>query len=175
MMTLKEIQEKKARAQEMHAKNKKRFNRIFKAMCVTLGGFVGVVAGACMIALAPGPGALLTIGAISSFAGVGTAFGAYAVNMGLEVADSKARKELKREFPEIVGENTKLTERAYIHSGEVFRTLHKMEQHAQSPEGVMEEVEDIIARGKEREEEIKRVSEARKQNILKAMEEEAEK
>ena len=175
MMTLKEIQEKKARAQQMHAKNKKRFNNIFKALCVTVGGFVGVIAGATMIALAPGPGALLTAGAITAFTGMGTAFTSYAVNMGFEVADGKARKQLKKEFPEIVGENTKLTERAYLHSGEVVRTLHKMEQHAKSPEGVMEEVQDIIARGKEREEEINRVYEARKQNMLKAMEEEAEK
>jgi len=175
MMTLKEIQEKKARAQQMHVKNKKRFSNIFKTMCVTLGGFVGVVVGTCLIALAPGPGALLTAGAITAFTGVGTAFTSYAVTMGFEAADSKARKELKKEFPELVGENTKLTERAYIHSGEVVRTLHKMEQHANSPEGVMEEVQDIIARGKEREEEIVKVSEARKKHILKAMEEEAEK
>jgi len=124
-MNLKEIRSRLDRANELHEKNYNRLEKKFWAKIGTMLGVVVTMAGAMVIALVPGAGPALTFGAVMTGLGVAGALGCNAWNIGLNVADKKALKQLKKEFPEYVEEDARGF--SVEHSREVVNELTKQE------------------------------------------------
>ena len=162
-MNISELYRKKLRADALHNNNKKRIRNIIRCMGVSVGALCGVLVGAGLMIAAPGPGALLTIGAIASFGGLGTALASNVARIGLEVADKKASKQLQKEFPEYLPQDVKLMERSLIYSADVNRKLVRDIQEAGFKDEPVSEVKAIMERAKAKEAEITRKYAARKE------------
>lgn len=100
-MTLADIKVKKEIANKMHDKNTNRLEKIFWSKIGTMFGVALTMAGAMIVGLATA-GVALTVGAVVTGIGAVTALGSHGANIGLRIADRKALKELKKEFPDMV-------------------------------------------------------------------------
>lgn len=166
-MTLKEIREKKAIAKRMHEFNKERVVNMKRSM---FGMFIGLgvaVLGAILLVTAPGPGAMLISGAVTTFVGSMTMFGSLACRLGYEVADINAREKLREEFPQIIKENDNLKLKAQVYSNKAIKKLVKMETVALN---TLSKQDGMDGDG-EFEKEILRVSEQNKIIMLQNMQE----
>lgn len=166
-MTLKEIQEKKAIAKRMHEFNKERVINMKKSMFGMFAGLGIAVLGTILLVTAPGPGAMLISGAVTTFLGSMTTFGSLACRLGYEVADINAREKLSQEFPEIIKESDNLKQKAQVYSNKVVKKLVKMETVALNALTK----EDGIDSDGEIKKEVLRVSEQNKIIMLQNMQE----
>lgn len=106
-MNLKEVRSRLDRANALHEKNYNRLEKKFWAKLGMMLGLVVAMAGAMVVALVPGAGPALTFGAVMTGVGAASVLGLDAWNIGLSIADKKALKQLKKEFPEYVDQNAR--------------------------------------------------------------------